>query len=295
MQHFSELVLAPAGAAVKFAFGCNRCGNCCSNQSGYVWIEEGEIAPMAAALSMTREMFIKRHVRSVDGRLSLTEVGGKCTLLEGRDHCTVYTARPRQCKQFPFWDRLLGGGPDYEHARALCPGIFEVPPATRRAAAYAELKELYQQADRRIAALTPKCELSGRCCDFPNWGHQLFATILETDFAAEYGPGGTKSGDIRPGAAGGVLHSPGVAEQADWCAFYHQKRCHARETRPLACRTFFCDPDTTAPLLDLHEELLAEVRTVAHRHGYPEGYGDFVALLPARRAAIQLLDEGNRE
>lgn len=278
---FTFPVLSPGPA--EFAFGCNRCGNCCSNQTGFVWIEPDEIAPMAEKLQMTAEAFARRFVKNVDGRLSLIEESGRCALLANRTDCSVYEARPRQCRNFPFWLSVLEGGEHYKNARDLCPGIFEAPRRAAREAAYAELREFYKSADDTIAALRPKCELSGKCCNFPEYGHKLYATILETDFAAEHGPD-----DGARDATGGAI---GVAERGDWCAFYHFQRCHARETRPLACRTYFCDPDTTAALIEVHERLLAELRALARRHAWPDGYGDFTELLPARRAAIALLDK----
>ncbi|MBI3818528.1 MAG: YkgJ family cysteine cluster protein [Planctomycetes bacterium] len=280
-----------AEGRVRFAFGCNRCGNCCSNQSGFVWIEPDELEPMARRLQMTVEAFARRFVRRVDGRFSLIEQNGSCSLLRNKNECSVYDDRPRQCREFPFWPSILDGGESYNNARELCPGIHEVPPPARREAAYADLREFYKSADARIGALKPKCELSGNCCNFPEYGHKLYATLLETDFAAEYGPaiqaGSAKEVDLSPLSRAHLSQ----AERDDWCAFYHQKKCHAREARPLACRVFFCDTTTTDALLALHEVLLSELRALARRHDYPPGYGDFVELLPARRAALALLDK----
>lgn len=282
---FSLPVLSPGPE--PFAFSCNRCGNCCSNQSGFVWIEEAEIAPAAEKLQMSAQAFARRFVRNAGGRLSLIEQNGRCSLLANKNECTVYDARPAHCKQFPFWPSILEGGEHYKNARDLCPGIHEVPRRAAREAAYAELRAFYNSADARVAAHRPKCELSGNCCNFPEYGHKLFATILETDFAAEYGP--PESYINKTGVAAGR------AERDDWCAFYHDKRCHARDSRPLACRTYYCDGSTSDALRDLHELLLCDLRALAARHGYPPGYGDFAELLPARRDAIQLLNRARGE
>ncbi|MBL8693099.1 MAG: YkgJ family cysteine cluster protein [Planctomycetes bacterium] len=259
----------------EFYFSCTRCGNCCSNGSGYVWIEPEEIAPMAAALSMTEDAFARRYVREAGGRLSLVEDrpgGGRCALLEGKNHCTVYGARPRHCREFPRWPAIVGGGEGFARARAICPGIHEVPPRAVRVAAYRELDALYARVDGEVAALTPKCEISGRCCDFPTAGHRLFATWLEVDSVVERGP------------------QLGIAEGPGWCELYRGRRCMGREVRPLACRTYFCDPLTSTALAELHEARLAELRALERRLGYPQGYGDFVELVPQRRAAIASLD-----
>jgi hypothetical protein len=277
--HFTIPVLAPTPA--DFAFSCNRCGNCCTNQSGHVWVEPDEIAAMAANRNIPLEAFSARFVRNVGGRLSLVEERGRCAMLGDRNECTVYDARPRQCRDFPFWPGVLAGGEEFERARGVCPGILEVPRRAARRAAYRDLEAFYAQADARIQALNPVCSLSGNCCNFPVAGHRLFATILEVDYAAEHGPA--------PATA------EGAAERPDWCAFYHGGRCHARGARPLACRAYFCDPKTASALADLHEVLLAELRGLERAHGYPAGYGDFVELLEARRNAISLLDARRRD
>ena len=94
---------------VPFRFSCHRCGHCCTGGEGYVWLEEGEVESMAAALEMSQEAFRQRHVRTVPDprepgavREALRErhegEGGRCTLLEGNNHCSVYSARPRHCQ-----------------------------------------------------------------------------------------------------------------------------------------------------------------------------------------------------
>jgi Fe-S-cluster containining protein len=36
--------------------------------------------------------------------------------------CTVYGARPRQCRTWPFWDSNLKTPEDWAHACEVCPG-----------------------------------------------------------------------------------------------------------------------------------------------------------------------------
>lgn len=269
---FDLPVLAPAPA--DFAFACNRCGACCSNGTGHVWVGPDEVAPLAAALGETVEAFARRRLRSIDGRLSLVERDGRCALLSGTE-CSAYGARPRGCRTFPFWDDVLSGGSAFEQARESCPGIQTAPRRSAREAAYADLRALYAATDARVAEHRPRCAVSGLCCDFPAAGHRLYATWLEADYFVEHGP---------------AL----AAADAAWCEAYHGRRCEARSTRPLGCRTYFCDGDTSEALRALHEETLAELRAVEARHGYPHGYGEWVELVPVRRAALRLLD-GRRE
>ena len=59
-----------------------------------------------------------------------------------------------------------------------------MPPGVPHPTLLAELAALYARVDVQIAAANPRCELSGRCCDFPRSSHRLFATDLETAYAA---------------------------------------------------------------------------------------------------------------
>jgi Fe-S-cluster containining protein len=267
---FELPVLAPSPG--DFAFACNRCGRCCTNREGRVRVAEEEVAGLAGALGLEPAAFARRYLRSSDGGLTLREDAGRCSLLTDANECSAYAARPAQCREFPFWESILTDREAFAEARDRCPGVFEVPRPAARRRAYAALKAFYVKADAEIARLQPRCQLSGDCCDFPKYGHRLFATLLEVDFAAEHGA------------------RLGEPEGADWCEFYRGRRCQAREVRPLACRTFYCDAAAGEALRELHERLLAELRAAETEMAYPQGYGDFVELLPARRAAIRLLD-----
>ena len=255
---------------VPFRFACHRCGHCCSGGSGHVWLADGEDERLAAALGATVEAFRARYVRTVPDpetgvlRDSLVEEGGRCALLAGADHCTVYDARPEHCRTFPFWPRVLADRAAFERARAVCPGIAVVVDPSRRSTAFRRLAALYAAVDAEVAALRPTCVVSGRCCRFEEAGHELFATALEADYAAASHP------EAPPPEAEGR------------CPYHVRGLCTAREGRPLACRTYFCDPRTSEALATVHERRLAEVRAIASDTGYPAAYGRFPALLEAR-------------
>lgn len=255
---------------VPFRFHCHRCGHCCTAGEGYVWLEEAELEGLAAARGTTIEVFLRDYVRSVPDprtgelRPSLLEQGGRCVLLEGSQHCTVYEARPGHCRQFPYREGVLTDAEAFERVRAVCPGIaVEVAPEAQ-AAAFEQLAELYQSLDAAVAELTPRCEASGLCCRFEEAGHELFATGLEADYAA-------------------ALHPEALAPEATGrCPYHVQGLCTAREGRALGCRTYFCDPLTTDALEELHRTYLSRMREIEARTGYPAAYGRFPALLAGR-------------
>lgn len=133
---------------------------------------------------------------------------------------------------------------------------------TRRA-----LQDLYARVDVLLAEHRPRCELSGRCCDFPSVDHELYATELETEYAVE--------------AAGGrVPESP-----SGTCPWFVDGLCGLRDGRPLGCRLYFCDPDWSEPMTDAYERFHGELRALHERLDVPYRYGRFVDAAAARRGA----------
>jgi Fe-S-cluster containining protein len=105
-------------------FTCTQCGDCCTGAPGHVWVSNDEIAALAQLLGLSEETFEDTYVRRVGARKSLRELpGGNCVLLDGEKRsCTVYSARPRQCRTWPFWDSNLKSPEDWAHTCQVCPG-----------------------------------------------------------------------------------------------------------------------------------------------------------------------------
>jgi len=104
-------------------FSCQRCGACCTGAPGYVWLRTEEVAAIAARLGMELDGFVSRYARRVDDGLSLREeADGRCVLFESGSGCRAYEARPRQCRTWPFWARLVASPAAWEREAADCPG-----------------------------------------------------------------------------------------------------------------------------------------------------------------------------
>lgn len=262
---------------VPFTFRCQRSGRCCTGGGGQVWVDADEVEPLAEAAGRTPEEFARQFLREVADpetggtRLSIREVpgslrgeSGACALLEDGNRCTVYAARPRHCRTFPFWSSVLGTREGFEAARSTCPGITPLPDPAAREEALAALQALLEEVDAEVASHSPRCELSGRCCRFEEVDHLLYATGLEADLAASRHP-------VAP---------PPEAEGR--CPYHVGGLCTAREGRPLGCRTYFCDDRTTEPLQELHERMLGRIRELERRHGYAPTYAPFPVLLEER-------------
>lgn len=106
-------------------FECTQCGDCCTGAPGYVWVNRQEIEQIAVAIGEENvEEFERKYVRKIGIRKSLVEFpNGDCVFFdsEGRG-CTVYEARPRQCRTWPFWDSNLRNRAAWEATCEVCPG-----------------------------------------------------------------------------------------------------------------------------------------------------------------------------
>ncbi|MGE0610650.1 MAG: YkgJ family cysteine cluster protein [Pirellulales bacterium] len=105
-------------------FTCSQCGDCCTGAPGYVWVNQEEIDALAAEKKVTVEEFEKKYVRKVGIRRSLVEFSnGDCVFFDGQSRkCTVYGARPRQCRTWPFWASNVRTPETWKQTCEVCPG-----------------------------------------------------------------------------------------------------------------------------------------------------------------------------
>ncbi|PKL05894.1 MAG: hypothetical protein CVV53_07130 [Spirochaetae bacterium HGW-Spirochaetae-9] len=108
-------------------FECQQCSYCCTGSPGFVWLSDADIANLCAFFSLDFEEFSRTYCRSIEVEggtsLSLKEKSGyDCIFLES-DHCSVYAARPIQCRTYPFWGEIIETERSWKSEAALCPGI----------------------------------------------------------------------------------------------------------------------------------------------------------------------------
>ena len=123
-------------------FSCVRCSACCRKESGFVYLSENDLSRLADEVNMDYTAFIKTWCRWVpfvrdSERLSLREKSNyDCVFWSesgvrppenadpgGNAGCTVYHARPLQCRTFPFWDSIVCSEAAWKAAGIGCPGI----------------------------------------------------------------------------------------------------------------------------------------------------------------------------
>jgi Fe-S-cluster containining protein len=126
---------------------------------------------------------------------------------------------------------------------------------------------VYRAADAAVAAAGPRCEASGRCCRFTEYGHTLFLSDLEAEYLLESAP--PVVGPVTP----------------DGCPFQVDGLCTARESRPLGCRVYFCDPTFQDRMPDIIEAGIRELKRVADEVGRPWRYAPLHEFLGAAATA----------
>lgn len=109
--------------------------------------------------------------------------------------------------------------------------------------------QIYNEADKAVAAAGPMCVASGRCCRFKEYGHVLYLSNLEADVLLSAAPPYEKP--VSP----------------EFCPFQKENLCTAREPRPLACRVYYCDPHYQATGNQITEKYLGRLKDLAQEHG----------------------------
>lgn len=232
-----------------FFFRCQRSGNCCRVGTGRVWLKNGELEAMAEALDMSAQGFADQHVVAVGERVSLRERSdGRCVLLEGQCHCTVYEARPKQCRDYPDWPILRDDPKAFARATEYCPGIQLLPASEVRVAGRQVLNELLPEAQPDRDGIAP-CLRAGDAA--------RPVSSLETDAFLEAFPSTSE-------------------ERGEPCPALSGQACQAGEARPAICRNLGSEQGYRVE---------REIQAAAENCGYPWSKADWTVILPDRASA----------
>ena len=104
-------------------FRCTRCGNCCTGAPGYVWVNDDEIAAIAAFRGETVEEVTGLCTRLAQrGRTLRDNADGDCVFYDREQGCLIYPVRPRQCRTWPFWHSNVASPEAWQRTCEVCPG-----------------------------------------------------------------------------------------------------------------------------------------------------------------------------
>jgi Fe-S-cluster containining protein len=104
-------------------FRCTQCGNCCTGEPGFVWVNEAELDAIADYRHEPVEEVRGLYTRLTrEGRTLREKANGDCVFYDRRGGCTVYAVRPRQCRTWPFWESNVRTPADWQRTCEVCPG-----------------------------------------------------------------------------------------------------------------------------------------------------------------------------
>ena len=126
-----------------------------------------------------------------------------------------------------------------------------VGEAMRKPGFLEELQKILDDADISVTKLKPICKACGTCCHFEESPHRLYASTGEIVLL--------------------VSDTPPLQSALLICPYQQGPSCTNRKSRPLGCRTFFCEkfqekPITTL-LQDIYEKSYRKITKLHSKYG----------------------------
>lgn len=107
---------------------CFTCqGRCCTGESGYIYATKEEIENISKLLCLGVKDFMQEYLFKKNYKYSIKEKkfgeSYECIFYDRESNgCTIYEARPLQCKTFPFWEYFKNR---VDELKLECPGIID--------------------------------------------------------------------------------------------------------------------------------------------------------------------------
>ncbi|NCN95589.1 MAG: YkgJ family cysteine cluster protein [Bdellovibrionales bacterium] len=106
-------------------FKCQGSGKCCVSRGeyGFVYMTKKDISKMAKLLKMNQKSFSSQYLdrTSETPHLIQPQDTEDCIFLKD-NRCSVYLARPTQCRTWPFWPENMNSRAWKRDVVAFCPG-----------------------------------------------------------------------------------------------------------------------------------------------------------------------------
>jgi len=104
-------------------FECQKSGNCC-RCPGLVHVSIPEMEKMAEEKKCSLDEFISTYTQRHNGRYVVaTPTFRQQCFLNDKNQCSVYNARPEQCKTYPDWPEIWESPSTIQKETELCPGL----------------------------------------------------------------------------------------------------------------------------------------------------------------------------
>lgn len=107
-------------------FECQGSGKCCTSHGefGYVYLTPVDRKRFAGFLGISTREFTTKYCDRTYGIWHLKEDPNNpdCMFLKDK-RCSVYEARPTQCRTWPFWPEVMNAKSWKEEVESFCPGV----------------------------------------------------------------------------------------------------------------------------------------------------------------------------
>ena len=107
-------------------FECQGSGKCCTSHGefGFVFLTKEDRVRLAEFLSLDESEFKKQYCDETSGIWHLKErpKNPDCLFLKDKK-CSIYQARPNQCRTWPFWPEVMKDKSWKKEVASFCPGV----------------------------------------------------------------------------------------------------------------------------------------------------------------------------
>lgn len=107
-------------------FQCQGSGKCCTSHGefGFVFLTKQDRKNLAEHFKLSLNAFTKKYCDKKRGVYHLIEdpKNPDCMFLKNK-RCSVYSARPTQCRTWPFWPEIMSPKAWKKEVVDFCPGV----------------------------------------------------------------------------------------------------------------------------------------------------------------------------
>ena len=105
-------------------FECQMSGRCCRSRhaDGYVYLSLKDRRRIASHLGISTIKFTRRYTTKTRNQFHFKVLRPQCAFLKD-NQCSIYEARPLQCRTWPFWPENMKRKVWMRSITRSCPGV----------------------------------------------------------------------------------------------------------------------------------------------------------------------------